>query len=692
MFFSSLQVAGDTITWSFRPEIPVIREAGDGHTMEFPGALLSGLPGEPVLPWFPVVLLLPPGEEAVTINVEREEETLIPGFIALQPAGFVQPVSVPPSGENPVNREIYLSASPYPTAGKGTLLTQYLNGYAIAVSTFTPVSYIPASGRLSWYRKITIKIATKPSQRAAEALERITPSDVNQSAIRQFVGNPEAVMSYEPFRISRKNSLSDNDSPLTGYEMLIIAPEIFQNEFGELISLYAAKGMTAVVTTTESIAASGNGWDLPEKIRNYIIAERQTNDIEYVLLAGNPALVPYRGFYCQVQSSSLYTDANIPSDLYYSGLDGSYDANGNHIYGEVADEPDLLPELAVGRFPVSDTASLRNMIHKSIAYQTNPVLGEFNQPLLAGEHLWANPLTLGGPFMDLLIGDHADSGYFTHGIPPDSNDIRKLYDSITPTGGTWQWSADSLRQLINLGPSFIHHLGHASNTSMMRMGISSITNANFAQVNGITHNFTFLITQGCNTGAFDQASCIAARAVSIDNYLAGGVFNSRYGWFNEGSSDGPSQHLQREFVSSLYTDTLPDRHLGGALRVAKVETSPWVTAPGQWEPGALRWCFYCSNAFGDPALEIRIREPEAFTTLTWTGAVDSGWNNPSNWTPQETPTSLHDIIIPAVITSPQVNLTTARCHDRTILPGGKLSLLPGCTLTVFGTTSLEPEP
>jgi len=34
-----------------------------------------------------------------------------------------------------------------------------------------------------------------------------------------------------------------------------------------------------------------------------------------------------------------------------------------------------------------------------------------------------------------------------------------------------------------------------------------------------------------------------------------------------------------------------------------------VTAPGEFEPGAQRWCHYDCNAFGDVALEIWTDEP-----------------------------------------------------------------------------------
>jgi hypothetical protein len=44
---------------------------------------------------------------------------------------------------------------------------------------------------------------------------------------------------------------------------------------------------------------------------------------------------------------------------------------------------------------------------------------------------------------------------------------------------------------------------------------------------------------------------------------------------------------------------------------SKIATAAWVTAPGQWEPGALRWCFYDCNVLGDPAFAIFTANPYA---------------------------------------------------------------------------------
>jgi len=57
----------------------------------------------------------------------------------------------------------------------------------------------------------------------------------------------------------------------------------------------------------------------------------------------------------------------------------------------------------------------------------------------------------------------------------------------------------------------------------------------------------------------------------------------------------------------LYHDKL--YRIGEAFLESKIATAPWVNAPGQWEEGALRWCFYDNNVLGDPAMGIWTNEP-----------------------------------------------------------------------------------
>jgi hypothetical protein len=477
----------------------------------------------------------------------------------------------------------------YPLSQTAEITTQFMNGYSVALSAFTPLKYYPASGEVSFYKKITIRIHTQNDIEANNALANLTATDKVLNRVKELVQNPDLVNLYP-------DKISDSDD----YQLLIISPALFEDEFVTLIDLYRDRGLNTKIISTDSIYAASSGQDTQEKIRNFIIQEYQNYNIGYVLLGGDVEHIPYRGFYCHVQSSVVYEDYDIPADLYYSALDGTWNNNSNNKWGEIG-EDDLLPEVSVGRIPASSTTDLNNLLNKIISYQNTTVLNELDKSILAGEELWSNPQTWGGDYLDLLIGHHEDNGYTTDGIPVDDN-IEKLYDR-----DLGYWSGTTLISKINQGKSFVYHAGHSNSTYVMRLNSSDITNSNFSQVNGVIHNYTLVNTIGCDCGSFDQSDCIAEKMVNIQNFAAAFIGNSRYGWFNEGQTEGPSPHLMREFVDALYHDKL--YRIGDAFLESKIATAPWVNAPGQWEEGALRWCFYDNNVLGDPAMAIWTNEP-----------------------------------------------------------------------------------
>ncbi|MEI7897291.1 MAG: C25 family cysteine peptidase [bacterium] len=570
-----------------------ITQTGQYQSVSLDHTMLAGLNGEPMLPYHQVAMMLPPGEKAVSIRITGENLTSVPGTFELFPQQMMQPISKGSDGKFIKKESVYKSTANYPATPAGNLINSYLNGYSFALSTFTPVIYNPAGKSVAYYQKVTVQITTQPDAAASLALKNLTASDNALKRVRLFAQNPEMMNQYPA-----KSSLKTN------YKILIITASQFQAGFQDLVNYYNAKGQTTQVTTIETVGAM-SGQDLPEKIRNFITGEYQNSGIEQVILGGDVEFIPYRGLYCYVISGSGYEDYNIPADIYYSALDGNWNTNGDLKWGEPG-EDDLLPEISVGRMSFSNTGELANMVHKSVSYQGSPVPGELKKPYLVSEFLYDPPLTWGSDYLELLVDHHTDNGYSTYGIPSAQNDISRLYDTTS-----YNWSVGQLLAGINSGKSFIHHCGHSNANYMMRLYNWDITDQNFSQVNGITHNYQLMYTHGCICGAFDESDCIAEVATTIANFLVGGVFNSRYGWFDQGTTEGPSAHLHREFISALYHPN-PDSaiaELGSAHTMSKIKTAPWIGLPGEFEPGAQRWCHYDCNVIGDPALKVWIDNP-----------------------------------------------------------------------------------
>ncbi|MEI7491539.1 MAG: C25 family cysteine peptidase [Bacteroidota bacterium] len=614
----NLSLYAGTVIKTYHFGKPDIKSNGIYLTISFDHTLLSGKPGEPMLPWQAISLMLPAGESATGILMQGSGYVELPGNYSIQPQQDISPISKGDNGKFLKNEAAYSSSAAYPLTPKGDLTTSYLNGYAFALSTFTPLIYYPSLQKAGYYSDVTITISTVKSSASAEALKNLSPSEKARNRIRQFAQNTELMENYP----AKKSAAS-------GYQVLIITGENFATGFAPLVHMYDSLGISSQIFTVENIYSTISGIDNQDKIRNLIKQEYQQKGIEYALLGGDVDIVPCRGFYCHVNSGSGYTSWDIPADIYYSGMDGNYDANANGVYGELADDADLLPEVSVGRLPFGTAQEQANIIHKTIWYRAHQKFNEQAQPLIVAEFMDSSTprWTLGQDYLNLLVDDHVDNGYFTHGIPSAYNHIDRLYDTLASPGGpvSYTWTLSELFNRINNGPSFIYHAGHANEVYVMRLNMGDITNANFYALNGVTHNYTLMYTHGCDCGAFDANDCIAEKMVLIENFLAGGIFNSRYGWFDQGTTEGPSAHLNREFVSAIYNDTVSEQihEIGAAHMMSKIKTAPWVNLPGEFEPGAQRWCHYDCTLLGDPSLwvyteniPVGIQDKQSIANLT----------------------------------------------------------------------------
>lgn len=561
-------------------------EKGDYQLIDLEKCINSAEVGFPMIPWQTVSILLPQNTKVVSVHIEKSRPITPFSSVNLFPMQKNSPISIGNSGLFEKNKAFYQSTAIYPAKDLGNFSTQYFRGYGFAQTAFSPVEYIPKTGQVTIYQDITVTIVYEPSNEC-----RILPSRDAQilKSIQKLAQNTDALSSY--------SMLPKSDH---SYDILIITGSNFTNNFDSLTDLYLKKGMRSEVKSVTDIYSEMVGRDAQEKIRNYIIQEVNESQISHVILGGDIEVVPYRGFYCTVQSSSLYEDDNIPADVYYSALDGTWNDNNNDKWGEIG-EDDLLPDISVGRLSFSNANELQKMIHKSVSYQMSPVLGELKKVLLAGEFMYDNPLTYGGDHLDMLIGYKNEHGYETNGIPP-THTIYTLYDRDLP----YPWSASDLIDLINQGYPFIDHAGHSNWNYVMRLSNYDIYNENFSSANGLEHNYSVVYSHGCIAGAFDESDCIGEMMTKIDNFAVAVFFNSRYGWFNEGQTEGPSLHINREFCDEMYSQN--NTHLGTAHYLSKVATAPFVNAPGQWEEGALRWCFYDCNLLGDPVLQMWTNE------------------------------------------------------------------------------------
>lgn len=599
------------VTYSFTD--PEIERTTTGFSqIYFPATMQRGKAGEPSYPFCGVQILLPPGTMASRVRIERSGWTVLPGECVLHPRQH----PVPLMQNDGRKKDLLFNSSAYemtrwihPPASQFS--TQYLRGHAIVVGSFSPAGFHPAARKVGYYREVTLIIETTAGDHSINSLDLLRTDDETSERIAQLVDNPSVLSGYG--MESANHAVSGEE-----YEYLIITKSGLSDDFAPLRDFYLRRGIRTRIMTVEEIESSYSGVDEPEKIRNAIREEYVLHGITYVLLGGDgdgppedPKIVPYRGLSCSVQSSMLHTETNIPADLYFASLDGSWNDDGDSLWGEPGEE-DFYSEIAIGRACVDSGEEVANFINKTITYQDSPLPTQLRTALLLGEKLWNDPLTYGGDELDQLIGPCPENGFTTYGVPADF-DIVKFYDR-----NIGYWSKSVVFDAVNAGTNWLAHSGHSNWHYAMRILQTDVNDINFTN-DGTGATFPIMYSIGCYAGSFDNRStgvyltedCIGEEMVAIEHCAVAFIGNSRYGWFTEGTTNGPSHHYTREFFDAIFTEGYTT--LGAANQRSKDETVPFIDLPNEYEPGAHRWCFYTLNLIGDPALDGWTDTPELLT-------------------------------------------------------------------------------
>ncbi|HAY39658.1 MAG TPA: hypothetical protein DCY53_10230, partial [Desulfobacteraceae bacterium] len=293
-------------------------------------------------------------------------------------------------------------------------------------------------------------------------------------------------------------------------------------------------------------------------------------------------VIPTRGCYAHVGD---YTDAYIPSDLYFGCLDGSWNFDGDALWGEINDginggDIDWFSEVYVGRIPADDYTEAMNQINKIIAFETHDSPTNI---LLTGEELESS--TWGGDRMDWL--------YSYMGSTPKTT----LYDR------NWEdnnWPKSQLLTYINSNQFYsINYSGHSTIFSDIKL--------NNADIYTMTNDkYFFVYSQGCYAGSIDGLNSDNAyksmdcfgEAITNGN-RDGGAFayigNSRYSWYYPGSYvKGASNLAQKEFVEAIFS--------GNITKIGEANQKSKTDLP--LDSQLYRWIAFETNLIGCPATDL----------------------------------------------------------------------------------------
>jgi hypothetical protein len=578
-----------TITKSYSFENPEIISNEEGFVyFEYSNCINYAEEGEPLMPHLAIDLLMPQGEIIKSVKITSISYTDVINDIKILPASKPFPISQKtPENYRPIpNPKIYSSNNVYPLNAIESISTQFLSGHPIGSFSICPIQYFPAQNQVKFIKSISIEVETATDNKAQSALKFLQNTPLIEKRIKQIVDNPEMLANYT-------DNYFDNE-----IDILLITKNSFIAAFEDFVNFKKSTGYIIKVESTEDIYSNYEGQDNQEKIRNCVIDYYENHGITFVILGGDAdpnnsshKVIPHRGF-------AADDDDDIPSDMYYSCLDGTWNDDGDNKWGE-SGETDLYAEVGIGRICVDNDTEIENFTNKLILYQSVPVVDDIENALMLGEELNNNPWTYGGDYMDEIIEGSYANGVTTVGFA-DNFSISKLYDR----DGGWN-KYNVFNKINNDGVHLMNHLGHSYVQYNMKMDNSDLNTSNF-QNDGITRSFVIGYSQGCYNGSFDNretggnyttGDCFAEKITTIATAEVACVANSRYGWYSPGGTGSTSQFVHRQFCDAIFGEEI--FVIGYINSDSKEDNAVRFNSSGN-----MRWVVYETNLFGDPSLDI----------------------------------------------------------------------------------------
>ncbi len=538
--------------------------------------LSEGMPipaegGAPMLPMDAITLALPQGERAVSLKIlsAKYEEVPFKGVVSPvpDPQPTIPPEIKPVRPSEPVpSATIYSKDDFYPDSAVELTSSGHLLGWPVAGIKINPFRYNPVRGKLQRLTSVEFEVLTEPD--TGWTPRKFSP--ITAFYARQFfdavLHNPEQV------RIDVVD-----DVPM---EYLIVVPSDFEVYADSIALLHRELGIKTAVRTMEWVSASYDGRDDAEKLRNYLKAVVDSG-VLFVAIAGDEGYMPVRVAYAMTSSHGMPGEDSIRADLYFSDLDGTWNADNDGTFGEVEDMVDMYPDIFIGRIPAWTRYGMSLYYHKLKRYLAPDSSGYLKRVVLNGMILWQEPFSPGG-----VAKEFVDSA-----AVPDSLDVRKLYEYLGTSG--YDTAAAELRR----GEAIYNHNGHGWYYAMWVANGQRIHRGELDNL-GNPHNYGFLYTTGCWVGAFDYYSFGEVFTILENTPGIGFIGNSRYGWGSPGNPGyGYSDIFDTEFFKKLYKDSLTIASM--TLAAAKIRFIPL----SQWR-NVYRWHEYEINLLGDPVLHI----------------------------------------------------------------------------------------
>ncbi|HET9252397.1 MAG TPA: C25 family cysteine peptidase [Candidatus Eisenbacteria bacterium] len=421
---------------------------------------------------------------------------------------------------------------------------------------------------------------------------RVTPADALPAGPPRAAPDPGHAAPFAPSLLP-----STSGSPVA---CVIVAPDSLADVFQRLADHQTRIGQPTVVrglSTVRVLDPRSN--DLAQAVRSFLRSAYELWGTRSAVLAADHEQIPLRMVRVLVPTVEY-----IPTDTYYADLDGTWDRNGNGIYGEVADSLDMVPDLVVGRLPATTRAEATAMVDKALRYMKNPPAGALTKGLLLAEVLFPSEWTPG----ELITTDGAVEAESLRVRIPGCAATERYYENHTVYPGTAPLSKSAALSAISRGHNVVVHVGHGSR-SQISVGNEIVTGTELAAVSS-GDSAALWVSSNCASAAADY-DCVAEKLVRKPN---GGalayVGATRDAWASN------SAVLSKALFGSLFGAASPT--LGEAVEEARERFLPAARSEL-----LARWTYFETILLGVPTLRIW-KCPPGVLTVTRPSSVSIG--------------------------------------------------------------------
>ena len=378
-------------------------------------------------------------------------------------------------------------------------------------------------------------------------------------------------------------------------DLVIVTTENMLDLFLDYKTFKLKQGIRTVIKTVESIEKEYGGINSADRIRNYLKDIYIHKNVKYAIIGGGYRLLPVVKIYTK-RGQEL-----TPSDLYYSNLDGEFDANGNGIYGEVEDDVDYYPDLFLGRFPANGRDEMKAILEKTMAYYQDEINSndDYYNSLLSVAFNLSSP------------GD--TEGYCNNVINqfPSNYSIKQLRES-----GTSRFNLKTILFHLNKGYNFMYNNSHGSQNKIGQNGGWGVFSDHIFNTTAVSGLY---FISSCHPGDFSVPGFSHKAMISP----TGGCIN----YIGSSSNEWPS--ISRNMTKFFLNKCLDGKPLGEALVESRISGYNGLSSP----VAISRLLYFSYNLMGDPSNPLIIDKPQdvslglVSSVVKGKGTVEVGLNS-----------------------------------------------------------------